>query len=55
MTYYPLLEMLGSERHDPDTIRRIEAICLKYPIFEQRLDIPSLIGARPSWKEGQQQ
>lgn len=28
----------------------LEAICLKYPIFDQRLDIPSLIGARPSWE-----
>lgn len=109
MTYYPLLKMLGSERHDPDTIRRIyrralnaewmhagwfnnavayavdrsaaayissaqasvafeadlilnhlvrysglDAICLKYPIFDQRLDIASLIGARPSWKDSQQ-
>lgn len=28
----------------------LDAICLKYPIFDQRLDIPSLIGDRPSWQ-----
>lgn len=27
----------------------LEAICMKEPIFEQRLDVPSVIGARPSW------
>ena len=108
-TYYPLRHMLGSERHDPVTIRRIyrrplnahwmlagwfndatayaidreaaryisesqrpvafeadlilnhlvrfsglAAICLKYPLFDQRRDIPSLIGERPSWKSAGQ-
>jgi GR25 family glycosyltransferase involved in LPS biosynthesis len=28
----------------------LKAICLKYPIFDQRLDVPSLIGDRPSWQ-----
>jgi GR25 family glycosyltransferase involved in LPS biosynthesis len=105
ISYYPLLHMLGSSKHDPGTIRRIfqrplnaywmyagwfnnahayaidrraaqyiadaqasvtfeadlilnhlvrfsglNAICLKHPIFDQRLDIPSLIGDRPSWQ-----
>ena len=27
----------------------MKSICLRHPIFDQRLDIPSLIGARPSW------
>lgn len=106
LSWYPLMRMLGSERHDPTSIRRIyrrrlnshwmhagwfnnthayaidrtaaryitdaqtpvsyeadlvlnylvrfsglDAICLKYPIFDQRLDIPSLIGDRPSWQD----
>jgi GR25 family glycosyltransferase involved in LPS biosynthesis len=105
MTYYPVAQMLGSKRHDRDSIRRIytrrlnsqwmhagwfnnahayaidrqaaefivkiqtpvsleadvalghlvrfsglNAICQKYPLFDQRLDIPSTIGARPSWE-----
>jgi GR25 family glycosyltransferase involved in LPS biosynthesis len=105
-TYYPLSNLLGNRRHNPETIRRLyrrplnshwmhagwfngahayaidreaatyisrmqtpvsmeadlvlnhmvtftrlNCICLKDPVIDQRWDIPSLIGARPSWKE----
>jgi hypothetical protein len=103
-SYYPLSNLLGNRRHNPETIRRLyrrrlnshwmhagwfngapayamdreaaayisnaqtpvtmeadlalsnmvrfsrlECICMKHPIIDQRWDIPSLIGARPSW------
>jgi hypothetical protein len=31
---------------------KLECICMKDPVIDQRWDIPSLIGARPSWKKG---
>lgn len=103
-SYYPLSNLLGNSRHNPETIRRLyrrplnshwmhagwfngahayavdrhaakyitkiqtpvsreadvalnhlvkfsslSCICMKNPIVDQRWDIPSLIGARPSW------